>query len=241
MLTVMVRAAILFLVVLLAMRMMGKRQVGQLLPFELVVAVMIADLVSTPMETIGKPILQGIVPALTLVIMHSILSMLSLKNQKLRAFISGRPSILVHKGVLQEAELRDLCYNLSELLEELRAKGILSPAQAGTAILETSGKISVFPHSDHRPVTLTDMGLSSGYEGIPLPLVMDGVVQGENITLAGLDQNWLDGRLKELGFRSAAEVFLASLDTKGMLLVQGKGPKPRLVTLQALGEEAVVW
>lgn len=241
MLIMMVRAVILFLVVVLAMRIMGKRQVGQLLPFELVVALMLADIISTPMENIGTPILQGIVPAFTLVVMHGVLSILSLKNQKLRGLISGRPSILMRRGVVQEGELRDLCYSLSDLLEELRAMGYLNPAEVGTAILETSGKVSVFPHAANRSVTPSDMGLEVGYDGIPLPLVMDRLIQGENLTLAGLDINWLDARLHEMGFAGSGEVFLASLDTRGVLLVQGMGIRPRFVTQQVMEPEQIVW
>lgn len=241
MLTAMIRSAILFLVLVLAMRVMGKRQVGQFLPYELVVAIMIADVVATPMENIGKPILQGIIPVFSLVIMHSLLSILCMKSERIRGFISGRPSVLVRKGVVQEAELRNLCYSLSDLLEEFRTVGVLNPAHVGTAVLETSGRLSVFPHSGDRPVTSKDMGVATGYEGIPLPLIMDGKIQGENLRLAGLDASWLDNHLKEMGFQAAKDIFLASLDTQGMLLVQSAGVKPRLIIEQAIEADKVVW
>lgn len=241
MVTEMIRSVILFLVVVTAMRIMGKRQVGQLLPYELVISLMIADIASSPMENIGISIMQGIVPVLTLVVMHSVFSIIGLKSQRLRGFICGRPSILVRRGVVQEKELRDLCFSLSDLLEEFRAMGVLNPAQVSTAILETSGKISVFPNGQNRPVTPKDLNLQVSYEGIPLPLIMDGIVQGENLTQAGLDANWLSGHLREMGFHSPRQIFLASLDTDGMLFLQSCGSKPRLVMQQVLAADKVGW
>ena len=123
MLMVLLRAAILFLTAVLVIRMMDKRQVSQLQPFELVIAIMIAELAATPMEDVGTPLLYGVAPMLTLLVLHSALSLLSLKSQRLRAFISGKPSILVKQGVVQEKELRRICYDLNDLLEELRAGG----------------------------------------------------------------------------------------------------------------------
>ena len=241
MITVLVRTTILILMAVVMMRIMGKRQISQLQPYELVIAIMIADLAATPMEDIGLPLLNGIVPMLTLMMLHSLLSIASLKSQRLRALISGKPSILVKKGVVQEAELRNTCFDLNDLLEELRACGLQNPADACTAILETSGKMSVFPHADKRPLCPKDMNIPVGYEGIPLTLVLDGNVQAQNLSLAGLDARWLDSTLSGLGFRSAAEVFLATLDTQGMLFAQGRGQKPRVQKSQALSAEKVVW
>ncbi|HIQ63582.1 MAG: DUF421 domain-containing protein [Christensenellales bacterium] len=241
MLMVLLRAAILFLTAVLVIRMMDKRQVSQLQPFELVIAIMIAELAATPMEDVGTPLLYGVAPMLTLLVLHSALSLLSLKSQRLRAFISGKPSILVKQGVVQEKELRRICYDLNDLLEELRAGGILNPAEVGTAILETSGKMSVFPRAQSRPVTPEDMQLPAAYEGIPLTLVLDGEVQHHNLRIGGLDEAWLQAKLSEFGFSGPGDVLLASLDTRGVLLAQGKGSQPRLRVAQALAPEKVGW
>lgn len=241
MLTVLLRATILFAVAVIVMRIMGKRQVSQLQPFEFVIAIMIADLAASPMEDIGIPLLNGILPMLMLVMLHSTLALISLKSQRLRGILSGTPSVLVKKGIVQEAELRRACYDLNDLLEELRACGVLSPADVGTAILETSGKMSVFPLAEKRPLTPQDMQLSPGYEGIPLTLVLDGEVQFQNLTLGGLDVNWLTKTLEGFGFSGPKDVFLASLDTQGMLFAQGRGDKPRLKIAQVLDAEKVGW
>ncbi len=241
MLTVLIRSTLLFIVAVFVMRMMGKRQVSQLQPYELVIAIMIADLASTPMGDIGVPLLYGILPMLTLMMLHSAISLGNMKSQRFRALICGTPSILIRKGVVQEAELKRMCMDLSDLLEELRASGVLSPADVGTAILETSGKMSVFPNADKRPLTPEDMGVAVQYEGIPLTLVMDGEVQYQNLTVGGLDLNWLNNALGDAGFRSHDEILLASLDTRGMLFAQGRGNKPRLAIRQALEPEKVAW
>jgi len=241
MLAVLLRGMILFFVAVLMMRIMGKRQVSQLQPYELVIAIMIAELAATPMADIGVPLLYGIVPMLTLMLLHSVLSIASLKSQRLRAFICGTPSILIKKGVLQEEEMRRNCYDLNDLMEEVRAMGVQNLADVGTAILETSGKMSVFPQGQKRPVSPQDMGIEVAYEGIPLTLVLDGKVQEQNLALGGLDVNWLSKTLESLGFRNPGEVFLASLDTQGMLFAQGRGAKPRLKVAQVMDAEKVGW
>jgi len=241
MLTVLIRTILLFVVAVVAMRIMGKRQISQLQPFELVIAIMIADLATSPMENIGQPLLYGIVPILALMMLHSAFSIASLKSEKLRGLISGRPSILIKKGVIQETELRNICYDLNDLLEELRASGLENPTDVCTAILETSGKMSVFPHADRRPLTPQDMQIPVQYEGIPLTLVLDGEVQGQNLVTAGLTEAWLNDTLKSYGFHAPKEVLLASLDTKGMFFVQGKGSSPRVKIAQALAPERVGW
>lgn len=241
MLTVLLRATILFLSAVFVVRVMGKRQVGQLQPYELVIAIMIAELAATPMEDIGVPLIYGIVPMLTLMVLHSAFSIASVKSQRAREFLNGTPSVLIRRGVIQKDELLRSCYNLNDLLEEMRAAGILNPAEVGTAILETSGKMSVFPKSAYRAATPADLNLATGYEGIPLTLVQDGEIERSNLQRGGLDESWLRRALEGLGFSEPGEVLLASLDTAGMLFVQGRGEKPQLKIVQALAPEKAVW
>ena len=177
MLAIYIRSLVLVCFAVLAMRLMGKRQVGQLQPFELVVAIMIADLASTPMESLDIPLWRGIIPLAATITLHQLFTLLSLKSQRMRAFFSGTPTVVIHRGKIDAKALERLCFNLNDLLEELRTCGILSPTDVGTAIMETSGKLSVFPRSDRRPLTPHDMGLKTHYEGIPLTLVMDGAKQ----------------------------------------------------------------
>lgn len=241
MLTVFLRAGILFLVAVIAIRVMGKRQVNQLEPFELVIAIMIADLAATPMEDIGKPLLFGIIPILTLLMFHSALSIAAYKNKTLRGWINGKPSILIQNGIIQQKELERICYDLNDLIGELRAGGILNIGDVSTAILETSGKISAFPKADNRPVTMRDLQLETSYESIPLTLILDGNIQYKSLAIGGLTEPWLTKALEELGYTSPSDVILACLDTSGKLFVQSGGDAPRMRFTQVLAPEKVAW
>jgi len=123
----------------------------------------------------------------------------------------------------------------------VRNRGVLNPADVGTAILETNGALSVFPNSASRPATPKDLALTPGYESAPLSLVLDGRLQAKNLRAGGLDLAWLNKQLAPLGYDSPREVFFCSLDTQGQLLVQGAGPQGKLHTVQALQPEQITW
>ena len=240
MIAILIRSVVLVCFAILAMRLMGKRQIGQLQPFELVIAIMIADLASTPMESLDTPLWRGVLPLLITVALHQLFTLLSLKSQLLRAFFSGRPTVVISDGQIDYKALEKLCFNLSDLLEELRTGGILTPTEVGTAIMETSGKLSVFPKSANRPLTPQDMDISTGYEGIPLTLVMDGRLEKNNLPRCGRDVDWLEKHLKRLGFERVQDVLLCYLDTDGLLTAHAYGRKPP-VRVQAMAADEVMW
>ncbi len=240
MLTILIRSLILVSVAVLTFRLMGKRQVGQLQPFELVIAIMIADLASTPMESLDTPLWRGVAPMLSLIVLHQLITLLSLKSQHLRAFFSGRPTVVIRNGRIDYQALRKLCFNLNDLLEELRAGGVQTPTEVGTAIMETSGKLSVFPKSSCRPVTPGDLGLPTGYEGTPLTLVMDGRVEKQNLRISGQTENWLTQRLAQLGFSGPAQVLLCYVDTDGRMTAFGYQGEPPMQG-QAMDAREVCW
>ena len=240
MLTVFVRAVILFLTSVLAMRMMGKRQVGQLQPFELVVAIMIAELAATPMGSVGVPLLYGLLPMAALIICHGVLSFVGMKSERFRGWLCGRPTVLIRNGVICEKQLRKSSFTLNDLMEELRMGGMLDPAEVGTAVLETSGAVSVFPKAQCRPVSPQDLGLKVSPQGLPLPLVMDGKVERNNLPLCGKDEGWLFSQLKKLGYSDVRKVLLCYLDTDGQMTVHGFGEKPP-ARGSALKPEEVSW
>lgn len=241
MLTVFLRAVILFFFAVVAMRIMGKRQVGQLEPFELVIAILIAELAATPMEDVGKPLLFGIIPIFALMMLHSALSIITFKNKNMRGLINGKPSVLIKNGEVQYKELERICYDLNDLIGELRCAGFLNIGDVSNAILETSGKMSVIPKAESRPVTTKDLNVPVDYEGIPLTLILDGVVQQKSLSLGGLNEQWLNKTLQSLGFSAAADVIIASLDTSGKLFIQSGGNSPRLRHEQVLSPEKVGW
>ena len=222
MITVFLRAVILFAFAVAAMRIMGKRQVGQFQPFELVVAIMIAELAATPMEDVGTPLLYGLVPMMALVMVHGLVTVISMKSQRFRGIVNGKPTILIQNGVIQTQALEKLCFTLNDLMEELRMAGMLDPSQVGTAIMETSGQVSVFPKAEARPVSPEDLQLTVQREGIPLTLVLEGNVQTDNLQVGGLTRQWLEEQLARLGHHDLRQVLLCSLNTFGEMLVQGR-------------------
>jgi uncharacterized membrane protein YcaP (DUF421 family) len=204
------------------MRISGKQQIGQLQPYELVVAIMIADLVAIPMQNKGIPLLSGIIPILTLLVSQLFLSYLSMKSLRARAIICGTPTILIEKGKILTSQLQKERYNINDLLEELRVKGYPNIADVEYAILETNGSLSVIPKSDKRPVTPQDLNLTPQYEGLPLPIIIDGRIMHQNMQKAGIDMEWLNEQLKMWKIQNVKEVLFASLDTNKVLTVYRK-------------------
>ena len=207
MLILVVRTLILYGMVIAAMRIMGKRQLGELQPSELVVAIMISDLASVPMQAIDIPLLSGIIPVLTLIVAEVMMSYLSLKSKNIRKFLSGEPSIVVY-----------------DLLEELRLNGCHDISDVAVAVLETSGKLSVIPKDKARPVTVEDLQLENvRHDGLPCVIVSDGTLNEGELTRAKKDHIWLTKELKKRNIKDVKEIFVASLDAEDELFIQLKG------------------
>lgn len=183
---------------------------------------MIADLVAIPMQNKGIPLLSGIIPVLTLLVSQLFLSYLSMKSLRARAIICGTPTILVENGKILTSQLQKERYNINDLLEELRVKGYPNIADVEYAILETNGSLSVIPKSNKRPVTPQDLNLTPQYEGLPLPIIIDGRIMHQNMQKAGIDMEWLNEQLKMWKIQNVKEVLFASLDTNKVLTVYRK-------------------
>jgi len=222
MLIVIVRTLILYAVVIVSLRLMGKRELGQLQPFELVVILMISELAAVPSENVGVPLLSGIVPILVLLSASLTLAWISLKSEKARDIMCGRPTILIDRGEIKEDALERNCYNLTDLLEELRIKNILNIADVEFAILENNGELSVFPKAQKRPTIPEDFHFTPQYEGLPLTLIMDGKLNKNNLQESNKDLNWLKSELKKQKINHIEDVLLASLDSAEKLFVQAK-------------------
>jgi len=218
-----VRSLVLYGLVVLVMRLMGKRQIGQLQPFELVVAIMMADLASVPMQNRDLPLSNGIIPILTLLVAQVGLSFLTVRSQWARRILCGTPSVLIENGRLRQSELTRSRLNLNDLLEQLRSKNYANLEDVEFAILETNGDLSVIPKSQRRPVNPADLGLATKYEGLPLDLIVDGRVNWDNMKRAGLDEAWLREQLTRFGLSGPETVFFASLDSEGHLYYAKKG------------------
>ncbi|AST56884.1 membrane protein [Thermoanaerobacterium thermosaccharolyticum] len=201
---------------------MGKQQIGQLQPYELVVAIMIADLVAVPMQNKGIPLLTGIIPIFTLLISQLFLSYISMKSLRGREMICGKPTVLIDKGKILTKELQKERYNINDLLEELRVMGYPNIADVEYAILETNGCLSVIPKVDKRPVTPNDLNIKPQYEGLPLPIIIDGNIIHQNMKIANVDMKWLNDQLKMWNVNNIENVILASLDPNKVLTVYKK-------------------
>ncbi len=217
-----IRAAILYLLVVLIVRIMGKHQIGQLQPYELVITILISELAAVPMQDTDIPLINGIIPILTLLVIQVTLSFISLKSAAARLVICGGPSILIENGKIVERELTRLRYNLTDLLEQLRLKDVPNIADVEYAILETSGKLSIIPKSQKRPVNPADLGVATPYEGLPVVLIEDGVVKKKHLAQSNLTEDWLLQQIRQAGLSSYQQIFLASLDTTGQLYIQPK-------------------
>lgn len=224
MLITFVRAIVLYIIVLIVMRLMGKREIGQLQPFELAISIMIADLASIPMTELGIPITSGIIPILGLLIMHLLISVLNMKSIKARKIICGKPSILIYRGKIDEKVLKKERFTINELQERLRGNNIFNIGDVEYAILETDGQVTVIPKPDKRNVVTGDLNLEVDYEGIPYDLVIDGKIMHENLKILGKDVIWLQKQLKSFKAKPE-EVLIATLDGKGQFFCQKKGDK----------------
>lgn len=215
------RAIVLYIIVLIVMRFMGKREIGQLQPFELVISIMIADLASTPMSDIGIPITNGIIPILGLLVMHLLISLLNLKSIKAREILCGKPRILVYRGKIDENALLRERFTISELEERLRGKDVMNLADVEYAILETSGEISVILKPNKRNATPEDFNITPEYEGMTYDLVLDGKVMYNNLKMLGRDYEWLKKELKKQKMKPE-ETLVATIDGKGEIFAQKK-------------------
>lgn len=225
MLIILLRAAVLYILIVVIMRIMGKKQIGELQPTELVFALVIADLSAVPMEDINVPILYGIIPIFTLFIIEEFLSFIALKSDKARGVIYGKPSILIEHGKILEAEMRKQQFNINDLLEQLRIKGHASVDEVEFAILETNGQLSTIAKATKRPVNPQDLKLDVNQEELPITAIIDGRILSRNLELLGLDDAWLLKELEKEKISSPREVFFAFLTEKNKLTYQLKNQK----------------
>lgn len=224
MLLIFVRAIVLYILVLVVMRFMGKREIGQLQPFELAISIMIADLATTPMAEPGTPITYGVIPILSLLVMHLLISTINIKSIRAREFICGKPSILIYRGKINEQALKKENFTINELQERLRGNNIFSLGDVEYAILETSGQITVIPKPEKRNVTIEDMGLKAKYLGICYDLVIDGKIMEENLQKLNKSKKWLEKEIGKFDMKPE-EVLVATIDADGEIFCQKKENK----------------
>ena len=219
MITAFLRTMILYFLIMLGLRLMGKRQIGELEPAELVLTMMISDLAAVPMQDFGIPLLSGVIPILTLLALSMLLSQLSLRHLRLREVLWGTPAVLIREGVLQQAVMEKNRYTLDELLEELRGQGYFRLEDVKYAVLENSGQLSVLPWQRAQPPTAARLGLDGEDDGsFPTVIISDGHLLSRNLRRCGRNEAWLYKTLKAHRLAVPSEVFLLTVDEAGKVL-----------------------
>ena len=216
------RAILLYTIVLIVMRSMGKREIGQLQPFELAISIMIADLASIPMTDTGVPISNGIIPIL--LVMHLLISIINLKSIKAREIICGKPRILIYRGRIDEKALKKERFTINELEERLRGNNVVNLGDVEYAILETSGNITVIQKPEKRNTIPEDFNIVPDYEGISYDLVVDGKIMDKNLKKLGKNYQWLKNQVTKFNIRPE-EALVVTIDGKGQIFCQEKEKK----------------
>lgn len=223
MLVFVARTLVIYFVVVISMRVMGKRQIGEMQPSELVIAIMISDLASVPMQSIDIPLIAGVIPVLTLIVAEIIMSYAGLKSRFLRRIITGEPNIIIYDGHVNEKELRKLRFNLNDLLEQLRINNTPNIADVEVAVLETNGQLSIIPKKNARNVTVRDLKIEDAVtEHLPCMLISDGSLIKSELKRSGKSEEWLYKELKKKNTQ-IKDIFIASYDKNDGLFVQLKG------------------
>ena len=226
--TTIFRTFILYFIIIAGLRLMGKRQIGEMQPAELVTAILISNLCSVPMQDLGIPLLQGVIPILLLFSLELLLSALTASSVSARTLICGKTNILIRDGIINQTELRRLRISISELLEELRLKDVFDPRDVGCACLETNGQLSVQLRAPLRNATAEMVGADcSGEAELYSTIIAQGRVLDANLKACGRDRKWLDERLREAGSASPAGIYLMVLDDRGGVLTVPMDRRPQ--------------
>ncbi|MBU5355470.1 YetF domain-containing protein [Paenibacillus silvae] len=238
------RTILMYFLVYCAIRIMGKREIGKLSMFDLVVSIMLAEMAAFVIEDIKKPLSHGIAPMLTVIVMQVGMAYLGLKSRRLRLMIDGKPTVIISKGKLHRDEMKKQRYNLDDLLQQLREQNIDSIEDVDFALLETTGKLTVFPKDQSAGNNDVSPGSGSGnsstdkkgsvklkgfpnikYEGLPVPLIMDGKVQDENLEMIEKTRFWLKNQIQQKGIMDFKDVFICSIDHNGKIYISPREDK----------------
>ncbi|MBO4330465.1 MAG: DUF421 domain-containing protein [Oscillospiraceae bacterium] len=212
---VVLRTVTVFACLVSAMRLMGKRQLGELELSELAVAVLISNMAAHPLQDIGIPLLNGIIPIIVLLSCEILISFLSLKSEKIRTVLFGKPCVIIKNGSICQDEMRKNRFSLDELSEQLRRKDVTDIGSVRCAILETDGSLSVILNSSDQPLTARAAGRPQREGGVPLGLICDGRLQKDNLTRSGKNGAWLRRELEKRNVSRIADVYYMTVDECG--------------------------
>ena len=229
MLVLFIRVQIIFFVVLLFLRIMGKRQIGEMQPYELVITLIIADLATVPMSDANIPLLNGILPLAILVMLHYGITMLTRKSIMFRRIISGKSVIVIDPDGINYDALKKLNMNLHDLQESLRQLNYFSFEQVRYAIVETNGKMTVIPTADNAPATAQDVHANNPPPELPALIVSDGKIMNDNLKSVNCDEQQLNSLFNKLNIKTPKDIIVMNLDNSGKLYYQLKGQAYKVV------------
>lgn len=215
------RTIILYICVIAAIRIMGKRQVGELDPAELVITILISDLAAVPMQDLGIPLFTGLIPIAVLISFEIIISFLAIKSRSFRRIINGQPAIIIRKGQLDIKKIRDLRMTTDEIVETLRKQNISTISDVKYGVIEPDGTLSVVLTGPQQPVTAEMLGISPKDMGLPVIVISDGAIVKKSLSILKMDEKELLNRLKNQGV-ALKDVFLMTLDDCGNTFLQKK-------------------
>lgn len=227
MITAFFRTVLLYGLLIVGLRLTGKRQIGQLEPIEFVLMMLLSDLASVPMQDFGLPLLQGVIPIATLLAVSTLLSGISMVSVRFRSLVCGEPTLIIRDGVIQQSAMKGSRLTLDEVLEELRVQGVSSIDSVKYAVLETSGQLSVLLRADQQPVTPRQLDIVVPDDVfLPAILIDNGRLMEKNLQKLGLDEKWLQKQLKSHKIHRTQDVFLMTADRSGsVVLVRKEGCK----------------
>ena len=217
-----IRSIVIYLFVLFAIRFMGKRQVGEMQPFEFVITLIIADLATIPMSEISVPIIHGLVPIIGMIILHYFICFISRKSMKARYIISGRSAIVMNPNGIDYKELKALNMNIDDLIESLRNSDVFNLNDVAYAIIETNGKLCVIKKSNVENPTRENMNIKVDPASLPVSIIMDGKLMEENVKLTGISDELLQECLEKANAKKPTEILLMTLDANGLVFLQPK-------------------
>ena len=221
------RTIILYMVLITGLRLTGKRQIGELEPNELVLTMLLSDLAAVPMQDFGIPLINGVLPIVTILCLSVLMSLLSLRSVRFRTLVCGEPTVIIRHGEWQQEAMERNRLTVDELLEELRCQGVSDLAAVKYAVLETGGQLSVLLYPAHQPMTPKQAGVTVEDDCfLPRVIISDGRLLRHNLRAAGYEDKWLLKQLKKAGARDAREVFLLTVDESGRVVcVRKEGAK----------------
>lgn len=223
--TLICRSLILYIIILFLLRLMGKRQLGEMQPFELVITLIIADLATIPMAETALPMLQGIIPLITLVCIHYLICLLSRKSVVFRRLFSGKPVIILDPDGINYENMKKVNMNFNDLMEGLHSAGYFNLEELLYVILQTNGTMTVVNRAPYSPITANDLQLKKDEATLPMIIVSKGTIMNENIKLACIDEKFISDNIHKVGIKSIKDILIMTINNTGKIYVQPKSGK----------------